>query len=215
MNKFFTCLSISSIILIAMASSALAKDIIYCDYYDKMGDFVLTFDKSIKLGPSGESNTSGITFVFSEDSNLIIYGTPSAYDISDISADRKLPLDVELFVDEYNKNGCAEYAINANTRKILCNNNIYILRLVHHKKILICIYTLYNAKTNDHDDTYNKIIDSIVLFEDDIEREKAREIVMEAGWPNYNEDNPYEQPRLFCGKNRIRSLLEGMIKNSQ
>jgi hypothetical protein len=178
-----------------------SEDGVYCDYYDDMGDFLLTFDSKILLGQSGESRTSGINFTFSEDETLLIYSLPSIYNINEVCND------LYDFTEKYLTKGCTEENRN-NFKKITCHNGEYSLIVTKYEKNLFCTYIIYNTTNWHHKEIYKDIINSMLFFkQNDLINNNARAIVALAGWQNYNKYSPYEQPRLFCGKNQIRQDL--------
>jgi hypothetical protein len=186
--------------------SIAAESRMYCDYYDDMGDFLLTFDAKIHLGPSGKSRTSGIKFLFSDSDTLSIYTVPSTYNIGETYNNE--PVDIYEFTEKYLNEGCSE-VVERNFKEINCSASKYSLILTEYKSSLFCTYIIYNATSSTHNKKYKRIINSMLFFkQNDLINNNARAIVAFAGWPNYNEHYPYEQPRLFCGKYQIRSDLE-------
>jgi hypothetical protein len=194
------------IFLFVFNDYAIAKESrTYCDYYDDMGDFLLTFDANIRLGPSGESRTSGIKFIFSDSETLSIYTIPSIYIIDEIY--NGVPPDIYDFAKKYMREGCVEN-IGYNFNKIICENSEYSLRLDKYNNSLFCTYIIYNATHGIYNGIYKNIINSMLFFKkNDLINNNANAIVTLAGWPNYNKRSPYDQPRLFCGKYQIRSDL--------
>ena len=199
-------------ILLLLVVSASANDYRtgeYCDYYDFLGSFVLSFKKEIPLGPSGPSNSSGIKFLFPDKSTLLIYGNTSLDDPGDVlSGSEQLYPEIANFIKEYAKQGCQVRMIPGHIgRKVTCGEYEYSILLFQEGSTMFSTHILYDHSGKKFFPEYENIVKSMFYFRGEKAAAKARKVVSNLEWPNYNMDDPYAQPRIYCGKGRIRHML--------
>ncbi|MDR2208121.1 MAG: hypothetical protein LBE22_04015 [Azoarcus sp.] len=204
--------------LFATPSFADAHGAALCDYYDLYAKFIVTFPKDTQLGRSGPSATSGISFIFPDQSTLVIDPTIELYDPYDDDPDSPFSRrDDENFVLEYAKDGCNATQTIKNgmdkRTKIVCENYEYTIIAADNQKNRTYIRLFYDFKSRKYDSLYQSIADSLVLVPPNPQDKydfyyAANQVVFDY---LYAQDaafqervDSYQIPRIACDHYRIR-----------
>ncbi|MDR2208123.1 MAG: hypothetical protein LBE22_04025 [Azoarcus sp.] len=204
--------------LFATPSFANAHDPALCDYYDLYAKFIVTFPKDTQLGESGPSAVSGISFIFPDQSTLVIGPTIELYDPYDDDPDSPFSRrDDENFVREYAKDGCNVTQTIKNKMdkrtKIVCENYEYTIIAADNQEGRRYIRLFYDFKSRKYNSLYQSIADSLVLVPPD--PQDKYNFYHAANQVNadyyYAQDaafqervNSYQTPEIVCGHYRIR-----------
>jgi hypothetical protein len=206
------------ILFITTASLAKASNNYFCDYYDLYGEFIITFPKDIDLGKSGPSTTSGISFIFPDQSTLKIFPSADTYNPPEIDTESQCSRNDMKFIMEYAQDGC--YITKTTDTKrvtISCKDHEYTIIEANNQpshKVYISIY--YDFKSKQYDSLYHNIIGLFALVQED-KNDKfsfynaARQANAEY---YYAQDavyqklvDEYQVPNIVCGSYRIRDRL--------
>ena len=198
-----------------------------CDYFDYYGCFLISFPRSVKLGPSGPSATSGIKFQFDENNWLAIHPSTATYN-PDFPYYEEEPEHIP-FVRNYagpdckveditqpgfiSEIGTAPDAFKNPGNRIICPDYEYTIipvSLDQSKYVSYHIYIQYQHTGGEFDFLYREIVNSMLIFKGE-ERKKAYDVADNAGmtYRYYDLDpgNPWSQPRHYCLDDRIRGQL--------
>ncbi|MDR2208122.1 MAG: hypothetical protein LBE22_04020 [Azoarcus sp.] len=204
--------------LFATPSFADAHDPALCDYYDLYAEFIVTFPKDTPLGRSGPSAVNGISFIFPDQSTLVIAPTSELYDPYDNDPDSPFSRrDDENFVRKYAKDGCnvtqkIKNEMDKRT-KIVCENYEYTIIAADNQKSRRYIQLFYDFKSRKYDSFYQSIVDSLVLVPPNPQDEakfyyssmRATADYYYAQDAAFQESiNSYQIPEIVCGHYRIR-----------
>ncbi|MDR2208124.1 MAG: hypothetical protein LBE22_04030 [Azoarcus sp.] len=204
--------------LFATPSFADAHDPALCDYYDLYAKFIVTFPKNTPLGRSGPSAVNGISFIFPDQSILVISPTTEVYIPYDDDPDSPFSRrDDENFVLEHAKNGCNVTQTIKNEMdkrtKIVCENYEYTIIAADNQESRRYIRLFYDFKSRKYDSLYQSIADSLVLvppnpqdkynFYDAVNQVNADYYYAQDA--AFQESiNSYQIPEIVCGHYRIR-----------
>lgn len=187
-----------------------------CDFYDRYGMYVLAFDKNIKLGRSGASITSGISFVFSDNSTLKIIPEIATYDpkFSEPGEENAIPDDIR-FVNRYTKDDCKIFnAVMLKGITISCDNYEYSIFEINDRPVKTYITVYYDFVGLESRAQYEKILQSLVTLPQNLKRDFENIINDEIGEYYFLQDgeyqkrvDEYEQPDIACDKYRFRDKL--------
>lgn len=206
------------ILFLIVESSASAGDSTICDYYDLYGEFIITFPKDMVLGKSGQSATSGISFIFPDQSTLKFFPGADLYTPPEIDTESQCSRNDMKFIMEYAQDEC--YITKTNDTKrvtISCKDHEYTLIEANNQpghKVYISIY--YNFKSKQYDSLYHNIIDSFALVQEDKnDKFSFYNAVRQANVEYYYAQDAeyqkrvdeYQVPNIVCGSYRIRDKM--------
>lgn len=182
-----------------------------CDYYDQYGMFILTFNKDIKLGRSGPSITSGISFIFPEQATLSVVPGIATHDPNNPLS---LPDDIS-FIKDYIKDGCTlSYSKTSRGTIITCDNYEYSIYETTTSPYKSYIKFFYDFKNKDSLIQYKDIMNSLLLMPIKFYDEFNNITKNALGHYYFSQDkeyqvkiDSYEQPDIACGQYRVRDEL--------
>jgi hypothetical protein len=192
-----------------------AREAVLCDYYNLYAEFIVSFPKGTPLGRFGASASSGISFIFPDQTKLRINPSIELYDplYADPGSRSSRP-DDENFVLEHAKKGCnvtkmIKSEIDKRT-KIVCKNYEYTIIAADNQKGRRYIYIYYDFKNRRYYSLYQSIVESLVLVPENPQNEfEFYRTVINSGVDGDYYDaavakDSHQIPNILCGSDRIR-----------